>query len=379
MGEEDASKKQKPTTNAETTEKENLVGHIFRKTVTNKDQLNYDPSARNPLYSRAEGEAYWELTSLSQHFHPTVSLFAKHICENDQIDYPGDPLIDFTVYKFLDRFVFRNPKKQKPVAVGAKRKNYTPQEIKTIVPSSSEYLQRDPSSIPEDEKFIYRYLKQKSDRKVNKEEDDVSVTSEDMNEALDVDNMAGVDFAGGMDENGGEEHEGEDERSDGNESDDDSEDEPELEGEENNGFKDLSSGDEEEYDSNDELMEENIDFSNDDEDDFEPPKKKAKKGSKQKKQKGEKRNSTGMASLLADAENFSQMLESNDNEGTIASVSTKDKASAKQLKWEQERENSMKGREHWKRGKKNFKPGTKKNFKPGTKKNFGKKNFGKKK
>merc|ERR1740131_172481 len=108
------------------------------------------------------------------------------------------------------------------------------------------------------------------------------------------------------------------------------------------------------------------------------PKKKAKKECKQRKQKGEKRNSTGMASLLADAENFSQMLETKDNEGTIASVSTKDKASAKQLKWEQERENSMKGREHWKRGKKNFKPGTKKNFKPGTKKNFGKKNFGKK-
>merc|ERR1712200_159192 len=149
--------------------------------------------------------------------------------------------------------------------------------------------------------------------------------------------------------------------------DEESECEPQLEGEDNDGFKDLSSGDGEDDDNSDEelIQEENIEFSNDDEDDYVPLKKKAKKETKQKKHKVKKRNTTDMTSLLADAESFSQMLEANDNEGTIASVSTKDKASAKQLKWEQERDNFMKGRRQWK--------GKKKNFKPRTKRNFGKK------
>jgi len=358
---EDMKHKGTSTANTETTVKDELVGHVFRKREARKDQSIYDPATRNPLYTRAEGEPYWELTALSKHFHPTVSLFAKHVCENHQISYPGDPLIDFTVFKFLDRFVFRNPKKQviRSTSVYAKRSLYTPQEIKTIEPSSREYLQRDPSTIPEDEKFIYRYFMQKSERRLKQLTDDISITSDDMDAALDVDDMAGVDFAGGVDENGSDENE----RNGEDDTDEESESEPQLEGEDNDSFKDLSSGDEEDDDNSDEeLQEENIEFSNDDEDDYEPLKKKAKKESKQKKHKVKKRNSTDMTSLLADAESFSQMLEANDNEGTIASVSTKDKASAKQLKWEQERDNFMKGRRQWKGGKKNFKPRTKRNF-----------------
>lgn len=39
-----------------------------------------------------------------------MSLFAKTIVEGSPIEYSGDPLQDFTLARFLDRFVFRNPK-----------------------------------------------------------------------------------------------------------------------------------------------------------------------------------------------------------------------------------------------------------------------------
>jgi ribosome biogenesis protein MAK21 len=49
----------------------------------------------------------WELTLLLKHFHPSVSRFASAI---GNIDYSGDPLRDFGVGPFLDKFAYRNPK-----------------------------------------------------------------------------------------------------------------------------------------------------------------------------------------------------------------------------------------------------------------------------
>lgn len=63
-------------------------------------------------------QLYWELYShfsfqLSEHFHPSVALFAKTILQGNYIQYSGDPLQDFTLMRFLDRFVYRNPKPHK--------------------------------------------------------------------------------------------------------------------------------------------------------------------------------------------------------------------------------------------------------------------------
>jgi len=39
-----------------------------------------------------------------------VALFAQTVMEGAAVEYSGDPLQDFTLSRFLDRFVFRNPK-----------------------------------------------------------------------------------------------------------------------------------------------------------------------------------------------------------------------------------------------------------------------------
>lgn len=46
-----------------------------------KKTATYDPFQRNPLFAGGEHCAYTELLKLSQHFHPTVTLFANKILQ----------------------------------------------------------------------------------------------------------------------------------------------------------------------------------------------------------------------------------------------------------------------------------------------------------
>jgi len=49
----------------------------------------------------------WEISLFAHHFHPSVAKFANDMGE---IDYAGDPLQDFGLAPFLDKFAYRNPK-----------------------------------------------------------------------------------------------------------------------------------------------------------------------------------------------------------------------------------------------------------------------------
>merc|ERR1711990_751318 len=69
-----------------------------------------------------------------------------------------------------------------------------------------------------------------------------------------------------------------------------------------------------------------------------PEKPNAKKG-KQKKAKFPKFDPNNLESILADAEQFSHLIEENDDDaGLTSSVSNSDKAGKKQLAWERKRE-----------------------------------------
>jgi len=349
-------------------------GWVFKNKSANKHKVKttYDPQARNPLYAGAEKSPFWELESLVNHFHPTVQMFAKSLSDNTSIVYPGDPLNDFTIPKFLDRFVFRNPKKDpaknKPTTIHGRRNIYRPAGIKAVAPDSKDFVGRAEGTIPGDEIFIHRYFTAKAERAGNeKEEDAGSVTSEDFNDFLDK--MGGrtkdfddedIDFAGGLDGESEEEEGGDDEDEDEDEEKEDADSEPEgLDGEDEDGFKDLSDSENEEgdddddvdlavfdADGDDDMNEEDINFS-DDEDEDQPPKKKSKKLKTSKKRAVF--DGGDLSGLLADAEEFSHLLEQNDDAGTSSSVSTKDKAGPKQLKWEEKTNAHMKGNK-WSKG-----------------------------
>ena len=50
---------------------------------------------------------------LAKHFHPSVRVFVAQVMKGDKIRYEGDALEDFQPMRFLDRFVYKNPKKPK--------------------------------------------------------------------------------------------------------------------------------------------------------------------------------------------------------------------------------------------------------------------------
>ncbi|KAF4099089.1 hypothetical protein G5714_019215 [Onychostoma macrolepis] len=318
------------------------------------NKVTYDPMNRNPLYCGADHTALWELQKLSLHFHPSVALFAKTLLQGEFILYTGDPLQDFTLIRFLDRFVFRNPKQTKgkqntDTTVMQPKNRKTFNNIQSLPVNSEEYLAKEESQIPVDEVFFYRYFKKRDAEKrwkrPNRNEDNESVEDVDDDEfeklldAYEGDSFFtefkddDLDFAGNVkpkSKKGRAKH-GEDSDDDDDDDDDDLDDE------------EVSLGSMEE-DFEDELEDEGGEFmdieekeDDDDDDAGAQPAKKKKKG----KMEGQ--------SVFASAEEFGCLLEENtslkfDNSDMNAMANT-DKADVKQLKWEVKRNDWIHGRD----------------------------------
>lgn len=101
---------------------------------------------------------------------------------------------DLTLIRFLDRYVFKNPKKLESKKVVkrndpfAARSSYTPRGVRLLPVGSEAYLNEREDLIPVDELFLYKYLKKKQESrplKTEDESDNESVTSEDFNAMLD--------------------------------------------------------------------------------------------------------------------------------------------------------------------------------------------------
>ncbi|KAG0078170.1 hypothetical protein BGZ92_001595 [Podila epicladia] len=76
------------------------------------DKQKYDGRKREPLYSNADKTCLWEMTPFLAHFHPTVSLYAAHILSLQPIE--GKPeFYQHALIHFLNRMVYKNPKKQR--------------------------------------------------------------------------------------------------------------------------------------------------------------------------------------------------------------------------------------------------------------------------
>lgn len=79
------------------------------------------------------------------------------------ITYTGDPLIDFTLVRFIERFVFKNPKRitpgtevKGPDPVLAQRKYYVPTGAKALPTNSRIYLEQNEKDVPIDELYLFR-------------------------------------------------------------------------------------------------------------------------------------------------------------------------------------------------------------------------------
>ncbi|KAI9738533.1 MAG: hypothetical protein M1818_005430 [Claussenomyces sp. TS43310] len=76
---------------------------------SNAKQSQYDGRRRDPEHSNADKSCLWELLPFLAHFHPSVSMFAKHLLQATEMPAKPD-LTSHTLIHFLDRFVYKNAK-----------------------------------------------------------------------------------------------------------------------------------------------------------------------------------------------------------------------------------------------------------------------------
>ncbi|XP_068087919.1 CCAAT/enhancer-binding protein zeta [Hyperolius riggenbachi] len=297
---------------------------------------SYDPLSRNPQFCGADNTSLWEIKKLSEHFHPTVALFAKTILEGDSVQYTGDPLQDFTLMRFLDRFVYRNPKQKLQegnrgyLMHQKKKKVYMNGDREPV--NSAAFLGKEENEVPVDEVFFHRYFKKLSTTKqrFKQSEDQESIEDVDDDEFEEIiDSFEGdsfysgktddIDFAGNLNP---AEKSAKKKKSGEEDSESDWEDEAEDD-------DDVSLGSmcEEDFE-NDESAGVFMDTS--ETVDEEPELKKRKK------------RPLKQDDVFATAEEFGDMLD--DNTGSqfdsydLNTMSNKENASVKQLRWEAERD-----------------------------------------
>lgn len=128
----------------------------------------FDPSKREPSVAFSGKvkleKNLWELSLLAYHFHPSVSKFTADSIGN--IHFKGDPLKDFALTPFLDKFAFRNPKSLENLSKQFKR---GVSARKSGLRAMSALPMNDPSyltatNIAEEEKFFHQFFVERAKR-----------------------------------------------------------------------------------------------------------------------------------------------------------------------------------------------------------------------
>lgn len=123
---------------------------------------SYDPRKRNPLYANAEKSCAWELHHLVHHYHPSVQMFARQLISNRStgIQYAGDPLVDFTMHAFFEKFMNKKPRHKVDASSSSqKAKGWSFAPINTEA-----VLQEAEENVDESDKFFYKFFKERASR-----------------------------------------------------------------------------------------------------------------------------------------------------------------------------------------------------------------------
>ncbi|OSD00338.1 CBF-domain-containing protein [Trametes coccinea BRFM310] len=171
-----------------------LLGELFSTTPALKQLLSlpkskatpppdaptYDPRKRDPQYAHAFASPMYELLPLLNHFHPTISLHASQLFTSSPITGSPDLSLN-TLSHFLDRFVYKNPKKPKPKGSSAMQPGAAPADpasgVKLVkgeaagmdVPVYDErFWKRRVEDVPVDQRFFHAYFTRKAEKERQK-------------------------------------------------------------------------------------------------------------------------------------------------------------------------------------------------------------------
>lgn len=309
-----------------------------------KNPTKYDPFKRSAAFSGAEFTLYYELILMSKFFHPTVQVFVNNILKSQKINYFGDPLKDFSLSHFLERFAFKNPKKVDPKdEKSAFRHSYQPKGSR----GQSVYSLTD-QTCTEDERFIFDFIQRKREIKEKyiklnpKEEETSDVESVDDDEfdsyldtlgakadydksEQDFDYLSEIQNESNKNEVASKKKaKVEDDEEDMNDNWEDDFDDDDEDGSEMDSANDTDLDDESETDQSiDEEIDDDLSGGSDDDEEGLPIKS-SKKSSKGNSKKAEK----GMNNLFVAVDDFSEMIEKNSSKhGTLGEIFNKDKSS----------------------------------------------------
>lgn len=142
--------------------------------ITSAVEAIFDPTKREPRAAFSDkvtlSKSLWELSLLSHHFHPSVAKFTAN--SNGNISYTGDPLKDFALTPFLDKFAFRNPKSLEKLTKQMKRGESIAERksgLSSGVKSLTSMPVNDPSflessEVAEEEKFFHQFFVERAKR-----------------------------------------------------------------------------------------------------------------------------------------------------------------------------------------------------------------------
>ena len=154
---------------------------------------------------------------LSCHFHPSVKSFSESVLsekKNHEISYKGDPLRDFTLINFLDRFAFRNPKSAEKLKKQYKLNESVAErrsggrglkEAGKVAVNDPKFLSGKEGDINENEQFFYKFFAEKAKRDVMKGVRKSGASGDDaekiaLEDAEVVDSLGEVNFDGEVDD-----------------------------------------------------------------------------------------------------------------------------------------------------------------------------------
>ncbi|PKI83311.1 RNA-binding ribosome biosynthesis protein mak21 [Malassezia vespertilionis] len=138
------------------------------------ETITYDGRKRDPRFARAGNTALWDILPLVNHFHPSVSLNAKQLIDGKKVTSNPDLTLN-TLMHFLDRFVFRNPKKQSGLkgssimqpALGGDLDNdnvLRRMNAPLNYVNNAEFWSKTPEQVPVDQQFFLQYFQSKLKR-----------------------------------------------------------------------------------------------------------------------------------------------------------------------------------------------------------------------
>ena len=148
-------------------------------------QLGLDPSKREPRaaivhYGDKQVDSsdlvppLWEICLVSNHFHPSVGKFAASL---GAIDYSGDPLRDFALAPFLDKFSYKNPKAHKKGKLSIAQRRIETQVNQPV--NGPAFLRQ--HNVDDADKFFHKFFLERARR------DDINGVSQENDDEDDLD------------------------------------------------------------------------------------------------------------------------------------------------------------------------------------------------